>query len=122
MTEYFDIKCGDDLDMFGRDALPLEVLGQDVYHLLITTKGELLQDPDWGFGLNSYLNASLPKDLAAQIETEVKRDDRVDDAVCVIKPIAGQVDAYQLDLRITVGDEFLEMALKLTPDGIVRVS
>ena len=122
MSEYFDIRCGDDLDMFGRDAAPLEVLGQDLYHLLITNRGELMQDPDWGFGLQSYLNAPLPPTLADDIEAAVKRDDRVDDATCEIKPLPLEADAYELVLNVTAGEEFLKLALQLTPSGIVRVA
>jgi phage baseplate assembly protein W len=122
VSEYFDIRCGDDFDLFGRDAAPLEVLGQDIYHLLITNKGELLQDPDWGFGLPMYLGRPLPPTLAADIVAEVKRDDRVDDATCEITKVAGQEDTYRLVLNVAVADQFLEMALQITPDGIVRVS
>lgn len=122
MTEYFDIRCGDDLDMFARDARPLEVLGQDVYHWLITDKLTLFRDLDFGFGLESYLGKPLPTTLAADIEAGVRRDDRVSDALCTITPVVGEQDSYQLDLRVEVDAAFVEIALRFTPSGIVRVA
>jgi phage baseplate assembly protein W len=122
VSEYFDIRCGDDLDPFARDVPPLETLAQDIYHLLITNKGTLFLDPDWGLGLESYLGRPIPTTLAGDIENEVRRDDRVSGAKCVITPIDGQVDAYAMVLTVEVEDSFLTIALQLTPDGIVRVS
>ncbi len=122
MSEYFDIRCGDDLDPFGRDASPLETFAQDLYHLLITNKMALLRDPDWGFGLESYLGKTLPATLAFDIENAVRRDDRANGAKCTIAPINGEPESYRLDLVVETDDGFLELALALSPDGIVRVS
>lgn len=122
MTEYRDIRCGDDLDLFGRDAAPLEVLAQDIYHLLVTNKLTLLRDPDWGFGLETYLGRPLPVALAFDIETLVRRDTRVQNARCTIVPVAGQVDSYRLTLEVEAEAGFLQIALAMTPSGIVRVA
>ncbi|MBX3205118.1 MAG: hypothetical protein KF764_08610 [Labilithrix sp.] len=122
MTEYFDIRCGDDMDPFGRDAAPLEVFAQDIYHLLKTNKLTLLRDPDWGLGLESYLSKPLPSTLASDVESMVMRDDRAAKAKCTITPVAGKTDSYRLDLQVECDAGFLEMALSLTPSGIVRVS
>lgn len=122
MTEYFDIRCGDDLDPFARDARPLEVFAQDIYHLLITNKLTLLQDPDWGFGLESYLGKPLPSTLAAEIENAVREDDRASDAKCTITKVAVEEESHRLDLQVEVDGTFLEIALLLTPSGIVRVA
>lgn len=122
MSEYFDIRCGDDLDPFARDARPLEVLAQDIYHLLITNKMTLLRDPDWGFGLEGYLGRPLPSTLAADIVARVREDDRVSDARCTIVPVPGETDSYRINLIVEVEGTFLEVALALTPSGIVRVS
>lgn len=121
MTEYSDIRSGDDLDLFARDARPLEVLAQDLYHLLITNKMSLLQDPDWGFGLESYLGRPLPTTLSGDIENAVRSDDRVSGAKCTITP-TGAPDSYSLVLTVEVDGDFLEIALQMTPSGIVRVA
>ncbi len=122
-VEYRDWRCGDDLDPFGRDAEPLEVLAQDIYHLLITNKMSLLQDPDWGFGLEQYLGQPLPATLATDIENAVRRDDRVSNATCKITQIFGEEEeSYRLELLVEAADDFVEIALKLTPSGIVQVA
>lgn len=124
VVAYNDWRCGDELDPFGRDAAPLEVLAQDIYHFLITNKNTLILDPDWGFGLEQYLGQPLPSTLAADIENGVRTtfDGYVDDAECKIERIPGEEESYRLDLKCAVGDEFLTLALVLTPSGIVRVA
>ena len=124
MTEYLDIRCGDDLDPFARDARPLEVLGQDLYHWLITNKGELLQDPDWGMGLPSYLGKPLPFGLAGDIETKCRDvfSDRVSAAQCTIVQTDVDSEAYTMKLIAEVDGDFLTIALQLTPSGIVKVT
>lgn len=124
MTDYFDIRCGDDLDMFARDVRPLEVFAQDLYHLLVTNWGALVRDPTWGLGLESYLGRPLPATLAYDIETLVRKDDRANDARCTITEIPGEPkgEAFILKLEVECDAGFLEVALKLTPSGIVRVA
>ena len=122
MTEYFDIRCGDDMDPFGRDADPLETFAQDIYHLLITNAMTLIRDPDWGKGLESYLGKPLPSTLEADIEALVRSDDRASDARCTITPVVGEANSYRLDLQVEVADTFLTIALALNPSGIARVS
>lgn len=122
MTEYFDVRCGDDLDLFARDARPLEVLAQDIYHWLITEPGTLILDPDWGFGLASYINKPLPTTLAFEIENGLRRWDRIAGATCTIAPIPGERESYRFDLVVQVDETFLELALEMTPSGIVKVA
>lgn len=121
MSEYFDIRCGDDLDPFARDARPLEVFAQDIYHLLITPKMVLFRDSDWGIGLPSYLGRPLPSTLADDIENAVLRDDRASDAKCTIKEVPGEANSYRVELQVETDAGFLEIALAMTPSGIARV-
>lgn len=121
VSAYYDVRCGDDMDPFGRDAAPLEVLAQDIYHLLITAKLSLLADPDWGEDLESYLGRPLPSTLAYDVEAAVRRDDRVSDARCTITKDATDPESYRLELQIQVDEAFVPLVLALTPDGIVRL-
>lgn len=71
----------DDLDPSGIMATGLEPLIQDVYHLLITERGTMPTDAEFGFGLtdvllSSYSTAELPA-IADQIETTLSEDDRI---------------------------------------------
>jgi hypothetical protein len=52
----------------------------------------------------------------------MRRDDRVSDAQCKISTINGDPESYRLDLLVEADGKFLEMALALTPSGIVRVA
>lgn len=122
MTEYFDIRCGDDLDPFARDVPPLEAFAQDIYHLLTTHALTLIRDPDWGKGLESYLGKPLPATLAGDIVNLVRTDDRASNATCTITKVANEEESYRLDLKVETDSGFLDMALQLTPDGLVRVS
>lgn len=122
MTEYFDVRCFDDLDPFGRDATPIEALEQDLYHLLITEVGTLLADPEFGFGLLLVIGRPLSSTLATRIEDACRDDDRVSDARCAIAPIPNERDAYRMDLRVEVDGAFLDLALALTPAGARRLA
>lgn len=124
MTMYFDIRCGDDLDRFARDARPLEVLAQDIYHWTKTKRGSLRRAPNWGGGLESSLSGPLSPTLAADIEVGIRRDfaDRVADAKCTVTKVAGELDSYRVDIKVQVDSDFLTLALLSTPSGIVRVS
>lgn len=122
MTEYLDIRCGDDLDQFARDVGPLEAYAQDLYHGLITDPQTLIQDPDFGFGLANYLGKPLPSTLASDIEGWARRDERCSDAECTITPIPGERDAYRLALTVAVEESFLTVALKMSPGGIERLA
>lgn len=83
----------------------------------------LLRDPDWGFGLESYLSRPIPPTLAREIENAVREDDRVADARCTITKVADEEDAYRMDLTVACEDGFLELALSMSPTGgIVRVA
>jgi len=124
VTEYNDIRCGDDVDAFARDARPLEVLAQDLYHWLLTDKMTLYEAPDWGFGLGSVLGRPIPSTLSADVENGVLRTfaDRISSVRCVVTRVDGQDDSYRMDLKAAVEDTFLQIALQLTPSGIVRVA
>lgn len=122
VSDYYDVRCGDDVDPFGRDADPLEVLAQDVHHMLITARLSLLKDPDWGEDVEAYLGRPLPATLAADFEAAVKRDDRVDDARCTITQDANDSESYRMDLQVQVGEAFLDLVFALTPSGVQRIS
>lgn len=73
--------CMDDIDPGGRLATGLQPLVQDVYHLLITERGTLPTDAEFGFGLSdAILSGYGPEELPAladQIETALSEDDRI---------------------------------------------
>jgi hypothetical protein len=79
----------DDLNSSAVMATGLEPLIQDVYHLIITERGTMPTDPEFGFGLadiilNSYGPDELPA-IADQIETSLSEDDRIASATVSIE-------------------------------------
>jgi len=76
-----DFDCTNDLN----PALTLIsgrlLLAQALYHRLITPRGGLFYDPNYGLGIQSYLNAGLTAPQIARIgslcDAEYLKDDRV---------------------------------------------
>lgn len=75
------MKVLDDLDPSASLATGLTPLIQDVYHLIITERGTLPTNPEFGFGLSELtLSGFGPEELpvmADQIETTLSEDDRI---------------------------------------------
>lgn len=102
-----DLLCVDDLaeDMAEIDGTTADgaraILGQDLYHRLITARGTLPDDRDYGLGIHQYLNA--PTDisdlhaLAGRIRLELEKDDRVDDIAATVN-----FDGGSLSVRVQV--------------------
>jgi hypothetical protein len=72
-----DVKCLDDLDIFGGElADDLLELQQDNYHRLITPPGMNLDDPDFGLGLPLMLSGVADGSIGPRIEAELLKDSR----------------------------------------------
>lgn len=78
----------DDLDPTGQMATGLTVFVNDVYHLIITERGTVATDPDFGFGVTEELLSGLLDGditaLADDIEAAILDDDRSADATVTI--------------------------------------
>ena len=87
-----DLVCVNDITPDAAELDPDGTFGiaQDLYHRLITGRGFLIDDPDYGYDLLGLLHAAIAqKDLAmaaAQITGECSKDDRVAVAVTTITP------------------------------------
>lgn len=67
-------------------------LAQDIFHRLITPRGQLPDDPDYGIDLGDFLNrGTTQRDLvvaAGQVASELRKDDRIDDVAVTVTPDA----------------------------------
>ncbi len=78
-----DISCTDDLDPAFTQVSGTFALAQALSRRLITPRGGLFYDPEYGLDLRAYLNAGITDGdgfayrLAAQIEGECLKDERV---------------------------------------------
>lgn len=113
MNEYNDWKCDDEVDMFGREAGPLDVLKQDIMNMLRTPRGSLLFDPDWGICIEDYLGKPLPSNLSSLIEGMIDRDDRVLSARVELAPIGLGFERFDVSVRVQVADGFLDVVQRV---------
>lgn len=79
----WDLSCTDDLTEEMLEVGGNTVLIEALYRRLITPRGRLLDDPNYGFDLRQYLNADIDisartlGEIASGIEQEFAKDQRV---------------------------------------------
>lgn len=82
-----DLSCVLDLtpDALELDDQSRSAIGQATLRRLITARGTLPDDPDYGLDVRGMLNRGFPmqklRDLSGQIRSEITKDDRIADAV-----------------------------------------
>jgi hypothetical protein len=115
-----DVICFDDLDEFGGELDdPLEELGQDLYHRLIEPPGSNLDDPDRGLGLEERLSGPIKPSLKAEIEAELRKDDRVQAVQASITQTAA--DEYAVDIQVEANEGVLGIKLVKDGNGVRRI-
>lgn len=119
-----DLQCWDDLDPSAAEISGVDVVAQDAYHELISPRGSIIDDPDAGEDVRSYLQQKVsPGFLAAvpgRLANAIMRDPRIDDA----KGSATSTDGGQsIDCRIsaTTGQGPFRLVFTLTADTVVRL-
>lgn len=116
-----DFDCWDDLSLFDKDLTdPVEVLAQDVYHILIEAPGSNIDDPDRGIGILDMLSAPRDVGLAARISAQVERDERV--STCQTTVTETGPGAIRVDLLIHTNDEVIPLAFVGDADGFRRAA
>lgn len=113
-----DLACADDLDESFAE-LPgdsAQLVSEAVCRRLTTPRGSLLDDPDYGIDLRSYVNrggtdAEL-NELRGIVTSEVSKDDRIETVSVVVTragtaldvAISGETAAGPFDLTLGVTD------------------
>ena len=99
-----DLSCTDDFAE-GFPEVPaddVEGISQAIYRRLITPRGALLDDPEYGYHVAALLNAPLNQlaveGIAGSIRNEVTKDDRVESVTVALE----QVDRRTIRLTISV--------------------
>ena len=76
-----DLSCTTDIDPMGIEVDGLTTLAQALFRRVITPRGTLLDDPNYGIDLTGYVNDDLsPSDVArigASVDAEFLKDERV---------------------------------------------
>lgn len=116
-----DLSCDDDLTAYcdevgGGSKL---ALGQALYRRLITPRGSLLDDPDYGVDVPGFLGNGVTQrelaGLAGAIRNELVKDDRVDSAqaeVVLDAPQFMRVSVLITPVDPTIGTFGLTFAVK----------
>jgi hypothetical protein len=78
----YDLSCVNDLDPGMAEVGGITVLAQALARRLITPRGQLIDDPNYGYDLNGFLNDDIdpiqdPPRIAAGIDLELQKDERV---------------------------------------------
>jgi len=98
-----DVVCFDDVDLMGAECTSeLQVLEQDVYHVLIQSLGSNPDDLERGIGIEDYLSGTESdlQALPAIIDAQLKEDDRIDDSTTTVT--LNDDGSYSVDIAISV--------------------
>lgn len=82
MTDFgLDLSCTDDLDPLLGEVTGVELIKQAVHRRLITPRGQLIDDPDYGLDLFSFLSADMTAaelaTIPSQVDGEILKEDEV---------------------------------------------
>lgn len=76
-----DWSCTNDVDPGGLEVSGVLILAQALYRRIITPRGALIYDPNYGFDIRQYLNADVAQGdvarIAFNVDTEFRKDQRV---------------------------------------------
>ena len=107
-----DLRCITDItpDLAEVDPRSPQAIGEALLRRLITPRGALFDDLNYGFDVRGYANKGTPqdelRDLGGLVRGECTKDDRVEDvAVSVIAPAP---NALSINLRVVPADPELE--------------
>jgi hypothetical protein len=102
-------------------ARPVAV-GQAIARRLITPRGGLVDDPNYGLDLRGYVNRGVTQNsmlqLAAQVRAEALKDDRVIDANVIV---TGGLRSLTVTLELVLADylsQTFSLVFFVTSDGI----
>ncbi len=117
---YADLVAIDDLDPLASETTSdLQTLAQDIYHILEEDPGSNLDDPERGVGVIRLLSGdtSVLQTLPHTIESELLKDDRIDQVNCTIVAVAAGGTFSNGDAAPEQGG--YELQLQYVPSGSV---
>lgn len=104
----------------GRVVSGNRLLAEALYRRLITARGELLDDPNYGFPLVDLLNAEMTKEEEAtippRIRAELSKDERVVEgslSVTMTRITTGPIAEYEVAIRADGGTGPFDLVLSV---------
>lgn len=124
MTDFgTDLLWIDDLDPTHRMTSGTALVGQAIYHRLITPRGGLIDDPNYGLGLIEQLHqAKTPvqqRALVTQIKAEALKDERVERCDVTMADLGGGRVDISLAIDCSAGPFKLILSADVTLASIV---
>lgn len=113
-----DLSCTYDLDQRCITVTGRRLLAEAIFRRLITPRGRLIGDPNYGTDITQYLNDDVsPSDIAemrAAIRAECKKDERIDDCTVTITAPAGKTGTYTIVISLEDGDGPFDLVLAVS--------
>lgn len=120
-----DLSCAADITSTGSelaDSDPL-IVSQAVYRRLTTPRGMLIDDPDYGLDLRTFLHRGLTtsqlRSVEGQIRNEIGKDDRVDSVSVTVTQT--DVETFSIAIRGETALAPFSLVLELTDgDALIK--
>lgn len=116
-----DLSCTDDLDETMKEISGQDVLAQAIYRRLTTPRGQLIDDPDYGIDVRSFLSRGVDagklREIEGTIRQEVLKDERVAN-VTAKATIDYKTYSITVSLIVTTGDGPFRLVFSITADTV----
>lgn len=114
----FDLSCTSDLDPKCTTTSGRRLVAEAIYRRLITPRGRLIKDPNYGTDITVFINDDVsPVDIAtlrAAIKAECRKDERIDDVDVDITAPLGGTGKYKITISLDVGDGPFDLVLAVS--------
>ena len=123
-----DLSCTDDLTAAMVEVDGLTTLAQALYRRLITPRGGLIDDPNYGFDASSLIDEGVTNRklalIASQIDAELVKDERVRTSKTTgsWRRDIGNVGAYTTSTLVTTADGPFSLVLSITDVSVSILS
>ena len=123
-----DLACTSDLTANMAETDGLTTLAQALYRRLITPRGGLIDDPNYGFDCTSLLDESVTQRtlaiLASQIDAELVKDERVGSSKTTgqYTPGPGNAGRYVASTLVTTADGPFRLVLSISSVSVEILS
>lgn len=111
----FDLSCTTGIDPRGATVSGRILVAQAIFRRLITPRGRLIGDPNYGTDITEFINDDTNKTgiavLRASIKAECRKDERVDDVSVSITNNNGK---YTIIITLDVGDGPFDLTLAVS--------
>lgn len=115
-----DLDCLDDLTEGMREVSGPTCVAQDCYRRLITPRGKLLGEPDYGLDVAAYLSRGMTPErvlaIPEEVRKELSKDERVESVE--VNVIENTGASLVLSIRVTTGAGPFQLGLDASPAAV----